>query len=170
MSGQVEQKVGDTGGNGASIPDVSVKIKQPKAGKPSAFEVSNQEALNALADLGGGGDAIRVERVAPATHDGRRVQLGDLPLTVTIDDLRDPARLHGLLGPRGREFLLKVGKQAIRFRPVGHELTALDYEPEEPKKEVPHTIVGGPNGVPMVVPVPQPTGPMGFPQNPYASP
>lgn len=167
MSGQVEQKVTEQGGNGASIPEVSVKIKQSKGAKPGVFDVSNQAALDALAEFGGASDAIRVERVAPATHDGRRVQLGDLPLTVTVEDLRDPARLHSLLGPRGREFLIKAGNKAIRFKPVGHELTALDYEPDDVPKAVPHTVVVGANGVPMAVPIPQPTG---FPQNPYASP
>jgi len=168
MSGATTEQKIESGGNGGAAPELQIKYKPPKPGKPSGtFEVSNQEALEALAEFGAAGDSIRVERVGPATHDGKRVQLGDLPITVTTDDLRDPARLHGLLGPRGREFLIKAGKRAIRFKPVGHDLTALDYEPEEKAKEVPHTVVVGPNGVPMAVPVPQPTG---FPQNPYASP
>lgn len=171
MTGLSEEEldVGDLPGNGtgADEPDempagVKVSVTTGK-GKKKALKVENAEALDALAAFGDVGSTFYIERVGPQMHRGRKVQMGRIRRALALEELRDGQRLHDILGPLGNEFIVGLGKRRVPVKIAGGDLSALDYEPDEPAP----TVMGfDAAGRPVAMQAPQPQAfqyPHGFP-------
>lgn len=137
---------------------VKTIVTQGKGQKQTARVVSNREAIDAIASLGGSGSSIWVERIEPVKHGGRRVQTGKLiSLALTADDLTKnlPATL-AMLGRRGRLFKIGAGDKSAPLEVAGGALDLLDYEDEGAQQ----TVVGMDSyGRPVVAQVSAPSAP-----------